>query len=1157
MRRLLLALTLSALASVSSGQERTSDGTALEERVWELRAQGAYGAAAESAEALRDWLQAQPSDWLMSLELSRVDRHIATLRLIADLDPVVRRRLASADSLRYVIADYRNLSMHTDAARAAERQVSVYRDILGAESDEVARALTDLAYVYSADGNWPAAENSLREGLVAWRVVLDDDPAALALYTNNVGGFLNQRGDGAAAEQLYREALSVAAALPAGGGPIAAIARGNLAGVLVERGDLGAAEELHRSAIDRVRQLPKEDVGPFLGLPIIQLAHTREELGDYREAEALLREAVVVQTDYMGASHPFTADALGSLADFLDRHGRSAEAEQFLREALSIRTELGRPTDPASADAIDRLGQRLVSRGDYAAADPLLREALAIRRDHYGSGHPEVARSSANMAAVLASRGDMLGAQELLREALEINRAVFGETHSAVAHALDGLGAVEVALGDFAEAERLTREALSVYRGRLGDDASESHRCRNTLGRILLERGELEEAASVFEEALTARTAGPGDGRETARTLAGLAAVEFVRGREEEAESLLREAIATADGLPGAERELASGHTRLAGMLAVRGELAKAESLLIKAAEYHEQARLLAGTAGTWTGFPEQSPYGLLAAVRAAGGRPEDALAAVERRAGRMLAGALSVSWQEVPGLGEEARAESIKQALVTLESEVAVYAEAARHDTTFAARLRLRDSEARLAAAEAALASLDAPVISRERAAPALRYDLQRIRAALDGNSAIVGWVDVLVEREDHQTWGYVVRKTGSPEWIQLEGSGCPDAGRPVLDLARSLRRCVSSSESPMTAFRREARLLHEELLEPLGGALEGIEEIVVVPYGPMLGVPVEALIDASGVLVGERFVVTYAPSGTIYAWLSERAADVAEERQRATLLIGDPPFCDAHLTAMDHGEGIGDDWAASAQAAASPPSLLGAVAGNRVTLSALPRLPGSRAEVTAVGGIAPEPVMLLGSSASEEELVRLAESDELARFGTIHFATHALMDNDRPERSALVMSQIGLPDPLAAAIAGDRIYDGLITAKEIVRQWTLDADLVTLSACETGLGKEVAGEGYVGFGHAFLESGARSVVVGLWKVEDEATSLLMQRFYGNLFGKHEAEREELTGEPMTKAAALQEAKSWLRGYEGESGEHTYEHPYYWSAFILIGDRS
>jgi CHAT domain-containing protein len=153
--------------------------------------------------------------------------------------------------------------------------------------------------------------------------------------------------------------------------------------------------------------------------------------------------------------------------------------------------------------------------------------------------------------------------------------------------------------------------------------------------------------------------------------------------------------------------------------------------------------------------------------------------------------------------------------------------------------------------------------------------------------------------------------------------------------------------------------------------------------------------------------------------------------------------------------------------------------------------------------------------------------------------------VDDDFPENSALVLSQIGLPDPLEAARSGERIYDGLLTAKEIVREWELNADLVTLSACETGLGKTVRGEGYIGFAHAFFQAGARSMLVSLWKVEDEATALLMERFYRNR-----------AGGAMTKAEALREAKLWLREQTDEQGNQPYAHPYYWSAFVLIGDR-
>ena len=311
------------------------------------------------------------------------------------------------------------------------------------------------------------------------------------------------------------------------------------------------------------------------------------------------------------------------------------------------------------------------------------------------------------------------------------------------------------------------------------------------------------------------------------------------------------------------------------------------------------------------------------------------------------------------------------------------------------------------------------------------------------------------------------------------------------------------------------------------------------------------DSIVDDEGVHVGERYAVSYAPSATLHTWLAERSdRDVGS----GTLLVGDPPYNPAHLAAMHREE---DVLLASAELLPGAETFRSALAGNADALRALPRLHGTRDEVAAVAAVSEPSSLLLGLEATEQELVRLAESGELGEFGTIHIATHALVDDERPERSALVLSQVDLPDPLEAAMAGTRIYDGLVTAKEIVREWDLNADLVTLSACETGLGKEVMGEGYVGFAHAFLQAGARSLLVSLWKVEDEATSLLMRRFYENWTGEYEDERNGRTGEPMAKAGALQEAKYWLRTYTDEYGEYPYEHPYFWSAFTLIGDRT
>lgn len=213
---------------------------------------------------------------------------------------------------------------------------------------------------------------------------------------------------------------------------------------------------------------------------------------------------------------------------------------------------------------------------------------------------------------------------------------------------------------------------------------------------------------------------------------------------------------------------------------------------------------------------------------------------------------------------------------------------------------------------------------------------------------------------------------------------------------------------------------------------------------------------------------------------------------------------------------------------------------------------LPNARAEVVAISSVVPEPVLLLGQDASEQRIAGLVEDKKIGGFDVVHLAAHALINDAAPERSAVLLSRTNLPDPLDAALSGTRIFDGLLTVREILAEWNLDADLVTLSACQTGLGQVVSGEGYVGLAYALFQVGARSQLVSLWKVDDEATALLMERFYAGLTG---AGGCESSVKPVTEAEALRQAKQWVRSYQGADGTRPFEHPAYWSGFIPLGE--
>ena len=296
-----------------------------------------------------------------------------------------------------------------------------------------------------------------------------------------------------------------------------------------------------------------------------------------------------------------------------------------------------------------------------------------------------------------------------------------------------------------------------------------------------------------------------------------------------------------------------------------------------------------------------------------------------------------------------------------------------------------------------------------------------------------------------------------------------------------------------------------------------------------------------------------------------------------------------------------VGDDGRAAEKTVRVPPGALGvvlhrdpapqAVANRRkhdelfASLRAGDRfddLPGTRYEVARIARLFDRPTVLLDGKASEPDVDALRRSGDLKGFRYLHFAAHGKGNSVAMFESKLVLSQDRPKESLAKP--NEPLLDNAVTAREVLDFWDLDAELVTLSACESAVGQSGGGDGLLGFAQAFLLKGSRAVCLSLWEVDDTATALLMGRFYQNLLGK----RSWLIP-PMPKAAALKEAKDWLRNLSADEalregaalrdgvvragrgekkavvvgdpprppqpGEKPFSHPRYWAAFILIGD--
>jgi CHAT domain-containing protein len=190
------------------------------------------------------------------------------------------------------------------------------------------------------------------------------------------------------------------------------------------------------------------------------------------------------------------------------------------------------------------------------------------------------------------------------------------------------------------------------------------------------------------------------------------------------------------------------------------------------------------------------------------------------------------------------------------------------------------------------------------------------------------------------------------------------------------------------------------------------------------------------------------------------------------------------------------------------------------------VPRLLATRREAEAILQMVPQPGALRATGFEASRTLVL--SPELSDYRILHFATHAVMNDQEPDLSGLLMSMVtenGAPQ------------NGFVRVSDIYGL-SLNADMVVLSACETALGKTVRGEGLLGFVRGFMSAGTPRVVASSWKVEDEATAALMRRFYTGLFKDH-----------LRPAAALRAAQLELMA------DPLWHSPFYWAAFTLHGD--
>ncbi len=967
-------------------------------------------------------------------------------------------------------------------------------------------AMASRARLAGADLHYRAGRlnDALTWARQAWDQAQRGEPAVeRADIRYELGAIEVARGDPVRAEEEFRAGLEIATA--AGDAERISSGHGHLGNLAAAAGDYAAADERFTTALKLAREAGQ---ALLVSSHLRTLADVRKAQGRATEADALYREAIAT------ASTPELREpravALSSYAVFLTERGEYPAAVAALNEARTIQAALRNPFAVAVVDS--NLANIKQETGD-------LRGALAIHLasaetfEQAGLKEP-LATIFNNIGRIYDVQGDRLSALEYYDRAVALclelglkplaatalNNAglvLFNSLRPVLLAAAPDSDEARAARAELAQAAAMFEQAVELLE-QLGDRRILAT-VLNNLGQTYADLDRVDEAREQLDRALALH-------REMAQqpglcqTTANLALLHHRAGDTVAAERLLRESLAISERI---------GDVVVRGMVLLNlaqivhgaGRDEEAIAWLYQAVELIEQRRaMLGGGERQQRRFLEDNiqAYLLLIEALLATGRPEDAFAVAERSRGRALLDMLDsghLDWtQRLPpdsAAGLHGREQAVSAANLTLNrlaarpgvTEAALGAARLALET---ARGALRDEENRLAGRY--------PDLAAESGRRPL--DLQQAAAALPDDTALLEYAFGSSEAFVFTVW----REGQTP---RLRAGHVDSGDLPLAERVTDFRRACAN---PRRRYKAQAADLYRRLVAPALAELpEHIRRLVVVPDRELYDCPFQALWDESSEsFLSDRYELVYAVSASLLAaTLRLGAARRGEPPARGMLVVADPEFA-----------------AAAPRPADAPPAVRG---------FDLARLPGTREEARRIAEIMPEVNVLAGAEAQE---TRVKES--LPAYRYLHFATHGLLDPDEPLYSSIALAEPREPGE-----------DGFIEAREVARE-SLHAELVTLSACQTGRGKTECGEGLIGLPWAFFVARVPTQIVSLWSVDDFMTQELMTRFYRRL----------AAGE--CKAAALRAAAAELRAaeLEGPDGRRVNPtHPYFWAPFVVLGD--
>jgi CHAT domain-containing protein len=835
----------------------------------------------------------------------------------------------------------------------------------------------------------------------------------------------------------------------------------------------------------------------------------------------------------------------------------SAQPLPFDVSLTEVRVAAPRERQLAQAEMKQCEAQALRVSGKPAAAiDPAL-AALALRKEILSENHYELfdyAEVINLLGNLHREAGNLVKALPLFEQCAQIWRRILPSHHPSITNVLNNLGLTYQELEDFDKAEKTLQETLALVERRVGPKSLELAAILNNLGLAYRSKKNLEQSeiclrrvVELFELANTL-TINMGS------AYLNLGGLLLNRDKDAEAETILKKAWHIYD-----ELKLSPTHPlrptvylQMATAAFKQRNYPQAETLALRAREIFEQAY----GAEHWNLI---GTYSLLASIYRAMGKIESALEhreraneireknlqrnitiGSERQKLAMVAGTVKETHETLSLHAQAApnHDRALRLAFLTwlrrkgrALDETQKTMEALRHSLEPEAghvldQLFGKINEfARLAAAptgekeRATLARLDADIerlqadlsqLSARFQAQSQSLTLARLQAALPPNTVLVEFARYepvetgSLKKLPAQYLAYLFQPDGVLRWVPL---GAADV---IERNVEAWRRALAQSYDPnqRNRARKLARILDAQLMQPLRAHWGSARRLFLSPDGLLNLIPVGALVDERGQELLRNYELRYLTSGRDLLRL-----EVKRQSTDDILIIGAPDYDNSGAASNKRSGQVSRDLPV----------------GERYKA-----LPSAVAEAQAVKSRFPQAQMLLGAAATESA-VKQAQRPTI-----LHLITHGVFLPDQNAEKEYVLENPLLRSWLALAGANQRKSgneDGILTAYEAAALDLWGTKLVTLSACETGIGEIKNGEGVFGLRRALVLAGAETQLTSLWKVNDLVTSKLMKRYYAKLAaGAGRAEALRHVQLEMLKSKANQS-------------------PYYWAGFITIGE--